>query len=535
MNPNDERPRRPRPNGERPAGERPRQSEHSPRQPGGRQPGDRPRQPGQQPRRTPDRRRRSPQSSRRPRGKYARASRQPSWLIPAIVGGVLLLALIIFLTARPGREKPGAPGASTGPGITQSAETLPPAEEVVSTVAVGSMGDLVMHRQLVKIAEQEDKSYNFDYIFRYMGNYVSDLDCAAVNLETSLGGPDCGTPYQGNPRFNTPDALLDSLKKTGYDMILTANNHCGDTQSEGVLRTLEQVRSRGLTALGTYQADEAKRYTVTELDGIKLGMVNYTFAANVSDDGRPSLNAHDFLSQKGLVNFFTENRLDNFYQELSGILQQMRDEGADFTLVYLHWGREYELGTTAVQRKMAQKLSDMGVDVIIGSHPHVVEPMELVQSQTDPGHKMICLYSMGNFVSNQRRDAVNMKSGHTEDGMIFTLTFEQYSDGRPYLLDVDVLPVWVKMGGDQNKPLDYAILPLDSETQSQWQELYALSDSEFLETQASYRRTMDIVGPGLLECKNHLAQQKAGREQYYWDLANHPEKFAAGAATAPAE
>ncbi|MDO5400539.1 MAG: CapA family protein [Eubacteriales bacterium] len=524
MHSNEERPRRPRRAGQ-PGDRQPR-----PSRPAGEQ-ASRPAGSGS---RRPESRRRQP--PRRSGGRYARrAPRRPRWQLPALIGGAaLLLALVIFLIARPGgdEDRPDKPGIFDKPDATQ--ETVVP-EKAVSTVTLGSMGDLVMHSQLLKIARQEDQSYDFDYIFRYLGDYVAGLDYAAVNLETSLGGPDCGTPFQGNPRFNTPDAILDSLKKAGYDMMLTANNHMGDTQSEGVIRTVEQIRSRDLTALGTNLPGEDTRYSMVELDGIKLGLVNYTFAHNVSDDGRPSLNAHDFLSQKGLVNFFFDQRLDSFYGELGGILQQMEADGANFKIVYLHWGTEYELGTTAVQKNIAQKLCDLGVDVIIGGHPHVAEPMELLSSQTDPDHKTVCLYSMGNFVSNQRREMMRLNTGHTEDGLMFNLTFEKYSDGRPYLLDVDVLPTWVKMGGDQNNPLDYAVLPLDKETQSQWQQLYELTDAQLQECASSYQRTMDIVGPGLTACKTYLAQQKTDREQFYWEIANTPEKYATGAATAPAE
>lgn len=501
---------RPRQPSSAPAPSQRRQGDH-PRPAAPRQPADRrsaaPRQGREDRPWSADPARREP--TRRSGGKYARPRKRKNPM-PLLIGltAVLVCLLIWLCVSLAGGSAPQKPSGT----VTLPPQAAPRAA-VVSTASVGAMGDMLMHRQLNQVAKQEDGTYDYSYIFRHMGNYISGLDYAAANLETTFGGPDCGTPYQGNPLFNTPDGFADSLKAAGFDMLLTANNHCGDTKAEGIIRTVNQVRSRGLTALGTLLSEEEPRYEVVDLNGIKVGMVCYTYATDVTADGRPRLNLNAYLSQAGLVNFFTESDLGKFYEEMAIHLEEMRQEGADLSVVYLHWGREYELTPLPTQQAIAQKLCDMGVDVIVGGHPHVVEPMDLLTSHSDPDHKTVVLYSMGNAVSNQRRENMDLNTGHTEDGLLFTMTFEKYSDGKAYLADVDVLPFWVKMVGDYNNPVDYCILPLDPDRSEQWRTMFELNEEDLEKAFKSYDRTMEIVGEGLQECREYLSQAKIRRDQ----------------------
>ena len=154
--------------------------------------------------------------------------------------------------------------------------------------------------------------------------------------------------------------------------------------------------------------------------------------------------------------------------------------------------------------------------------------MELLTSQTDPEHKTVCIYSLGNAVSNQRAGISDKfpSAGYTEDGVFFTTTFEKYSDGTVYLAGVDVIPTWVNMHSNDGKK-EYNILPLDKEQEGQWKELFRLTDHNLSSCLKSYDRTMGIVGEGLAECQEWLAARKEAREQYYHDLAFFPERFEA--------
>lgn len=414
---------------------------------------------------------------------------------------------------------------SQAPAETQAPTTAPAPEPetVVATASIATMGDLLMHKPIIDTCATGD-GYNFDSIFKYLKDYTSAYDYAAANLETTLGGPDY--PIQGNPHFNCPDSIVDSVVNAGYDMLLTANNHCGDTTASGILRTLEQVRGKGLKTLGTMLNDEEKKYEVVDVNGIKIGMLCYTYATGVTSDGRPQLNGNAALSQAGIVNYFMETNLDKFYSEVEQHLADMKADGAEATMVFLHWGVEYQLQENNTQRTMAQKLCDMGVDVIVGGHPHVVEPVDLLQSSVDPDHKTVIIYSLGNAVSNQRLGNISyVSTAHTEDGALFSVTFEKYSDGKVYLAGADVLPTWVNMHSN-NGSKEYNILPLDISKEDQWTEMFNLTANNFSSAQASYKRTMDIVGEGLQECQDYLAQAKTDREAYYLDLAMNPEKYA---------
>jgi len=429
---------------------------------------------------------------------------------------VLLAAIALMLTmcGKSDEDKPGKDSVPTSV-PTEQTEAAP---TVTASATVASMGDLLMHSYLFSSDPRftaasyiEKGVYNFDTIFQYVKPYIEDADYGVANLETTFGGTD--RAYSGNPLFNCPDALADSVAKAGFDMLLTANNHCVDSGAAGVKRTLEQVRSRNLATLGSQLDDTEKKYAVLDVNGIKIGMLCYTYAGGLNPDGSPNFNlrSETVLQERGLVNYFTADKLEQFYSDVQTHLDSMRSEGAEATILFIHWGTEYTLsGDTytmtedATQRTIAQKMCDLGIDAIIGGHPHVVEPMDLLTSNTDPTHKTACIYSLGNAVSNQRREEMNMKTGHTEDGVIFSVTFEKYSDGSVALAAADVIPTWVNKFVNSDGKVEYNILPLDLETKGQWQALYRLTDAQFTETQNSYNRTMEIVSSGLAKCQTYF-------------------------------
>ena len=418
------------------------------------------------------------------------------------------------------------------PTETQPPETtLPEPEHVVATATIGTMGDLLMHKPVFDTCRQSDGSYDFESIFRYVKEPVSALDYAIANLETTFGGDDY--VYQGNPAFNCPDELADSVVDAGFDMLLTANNHAGDTMASGITRTVELVRSKGLTALGSQLNGDEPKYAVVEVGGIKIGMVCYTWAYG-SDGTAFSLNGLTPVKDVGQMNYFLNSNPDKLYTESAQIMEQMKADGAEATMIFLHWGVEYNIKENALQDTMAQKLCDIGFDVIVGGHPHVVQPVDLLTSTVDESHKTVVIYSLGNAVSNQRNGYISAAPPYyTEDGVLFSVTFEKYSDGTVYLQRVDALPTWVNMRTDGSVK-QYNILPLDGENQDQWAELFNLNDAMLSSAKKSMERTNSIIGEGMTKCQTYLDQQKADRESYYQDLAANPEKYAA-AQTLPEE
>lgn len=437
------------------------------------------------------------------------------WLFPLLA---VLAAVLIGMLAM-GREDPAPTGTMpsfTAPEETMASqtaeapETTESSDGVTAKATVAAQGDLLMHATFFQtkynpVCNLGDGSYDFSSLFRYISRYVSEADYAAANLETTLGGDDF--PYQGNPTFNCPDPILDAVSDAGYDLLLTANNHSYDTLMTGINRTLEQIRGKGLDTLGTRLSEEEPRYSVVDVNGIRIGMVCYTYTLAV-DSGRPRLNDNAPMEKPEQINFFSVNNLQSFYSDMAEIMAGMKQDGAEATMLFIHWGTEYEITENATQRNIAQKMCDLGFDVIVGGHPHVVQPMDLLESTVDPTHKTVCVYSLGNAVSNQRRELMRLKTGHTEDGALFTVTFEKDTDGTVTLADTNILPTWVNLFENTDGKKEYNILPLDIEQKAQWKEQFGISDAICTELQNSYDRTMEIVGEGLEKCREYLAQQK---------------------------
>jgi len=424
-----------------------------------------------------------------------------------------LLALVLALSAGcagQSADTPGQPELSAPPEIVEpEPEPVPePEPEPIvktSTATVAATGDILMHYPIIKTGAQGDGNYDFGSIFMYFDDYVAKADYAAANLETTLSGLDNGYPYQGYPRFNCPDGIVDSLKDAGFDILLTANNHTFDTGEKGFLRTLAVIDERGLARIGT-NADAAEpKYTVQEVNGIRIGMLCYTYETEDGDPERKSLNCLPVTETAApLINTFHYARLEDFYSELEGHLAAMEGEGAEATVLFIHWGNEYQLQENEIQREMAQRICDLGVDVIVGGHPHVIQPVDLLTSQTDPEHQTVCLYSMGNAVSNQRLERIPSGKGYTEDGLLFQVTFAKYSDGTVLLESADILPTWVNLTtGEESGKTAYEIIPLDKSVED-WKTAFTLTDREFAQAEKSYARTMSIVEAGLEEIRTAL-------------------------------
>lgn len=399
---------------------------------------------------------------------------------------------------------------------TEPPPTEPEPEHVVSQATVAVTGDILMHLAVTNSGLQSDGSYNYDSIFQYIAPYVSEADYAVANLETTLAGSDMGYKYSGYPAFNTPDEIVDALKKAGFNALLTANNHCYDTSEYGFLRTVRTIRSKGLTAMGTRENVSDPVYTVADINGIKVGMVCYSYEGQPDNPtaGVVYMNKNALSPTCGqLINSFLGTQLDPFYLEVRGILEQMKRDGAEATVMFIHWGIEYQTAPNAEQQQIAQQLCDMGFDVIVGGHPHVIQPVTLLTSRLDPDQKTVCLYSTGNAVSNQRIKEMDLKTGHTEDGMLLQFTFSKYSDGTVYLESADILPCWVDLRTEPST--QYDIIPLDSTIRDQWKTAFGMTDEAYENAVKSYGRTEALVGTGIAQVQQYLTEQKQQREADY--------------------
>lgn len=371
----------------------------------------------------------------------------------------------------------------------------------VASATVVNTGDILIHNPVLAGAKKSDGSYDFSKLFKQAAPYFKKADLAVANLEVSLGGTQSGS-YVGYPAFNTPDELIDDLKVAGVNMLLTANNHCYDTGIFGLQRTVQVLKEKGVPYTGTRESDTEPKFIVKDVNGIKIGMACYTYATSPSS-GRLAINGATIKTEaNALINTFCYDKLDAFYTEAQQVMTDMKAQGAECTVFYMHWGNEYKLYPNEYQKTMAQKLCDMGVDVIVGGHPHVIQPIDLLYAQGSE-HTTVCLYSMGNAVSNQRREELTglCTTGHTEDGLLFSYTFDKYSDGSVVLSGVDVIPLWVnKVGSRYNA--DYTMYPLEKADDGA--QKYGLSGNAAALSKESYGRTKDILAQGLTKCQQAL-------------------------------
>lgn len=476
------------------------------------------------------------------RKKRKQRQRRQRMLVCGIAGLVLLTVFfLIFHSIGSDKSKPeptepkeekvsffgrlfGAKEDETEPLIeTQPIEP----EHVVSTASIAATGDILMHMPIVNSCQTGTDSYQFDSIFQFVNSFISEADYAVANLETTLCGTENGYPYSGYPAFNCPDEIVDAAKNAGFDMLLTANNHCYDTGETGFLRTISTVQGRGLDSIGTMASKDAPKYLIKNINGIRVGMLCYTYEAPPTQPEAGRIYMNNIAMAPGsenLINSFLPSDINPFVAEISGYLEEMRNAGAEATIVFIHWGVEYETIPNDNQRIIAQELADLGVDVIIGGHPHVVQMVDMLNSKTDPNHKTVCLYSMGNFISNQRKEEMNLKSGHTEDGVLFQITFSKYSDNSVYLENVDILPLWVDKRPGTNT--QYIVIPLDTSTREKWPQLYGLSEEGYNCALNSLERTSKIVQGGIERAQKYLLSEKELREAEYLAAISGADKAA---------
>lgn len=384
--------------------------------------------------------------------------------------------------------------------IDDLSQNTPAPDEVVASATVVNTGDIILHSTVLDGAKTDDGNYDFSAFFTETESYFKSADLATANLEVTLGGTESGA-FSGYPAFNSPDSLLDFVKSSGIGFLTTANNHCYDTGVFGLKRTVQQLKQKGIDFIGTKETDSDPTYLVKDVNGIKIGMVSYTYE-NSAGDGQKSINGNIVNSQaNSLINSFNYDNLQQFYTEAQTVIDGMKQNGADAIVFYMHWGEEYQLSANTWQKTIAQKLCNMGVDVIVGGHPHVVQPIELIHSE-DSQNTTVCIYSMGNAISNQRKEIMNPEctTGHTEDGMLFYYTFQKYGDGSVQLTAVDIIPTWVNKyrGGSGYQ---YTMYPLKNSAMA---ETYGFDTATVSSAKASFERTKNQVSKGLTECQQYL-------------------------------
>lgn len=256
-------------------------------------------------------------------------------------------------------------------------------------ITIVMVGDILLHTPVEEAAKDDAGNYNFDFIFEDTKKDIASADIAIVNQEVIIGGEELGV--SGYPAFNAPTEIGDALVKAGFDVVCHGTNHALDKGKKGILNTLDywEENHPEITILGINDSKEdQENITIIEQDGIKIALLNYTYGTNGISLPKSMPYAVDMLDKDKVIS-------DLKYAE----------ENADFTIVCPHWGTEYELGTDSSQKKWAKIFREYGADLVIGTHPHVIEPIEMMEdgktgySNNHGNGDMLVYYSLGNFVN----------------------------------------------------------------------------------------------------------------------------------------
>ncbi len=292
-----------------------------------------------------------------------------------------------------------------------------------TNIRMTAIGDIMCHNSQYKDAyDSVTKTYDFSYVFSDIKEYISSADIAIGNLETTFAGKERG--YSNYPRFNTPEQLAKNLKDFGIDVVSTANNHCMDTNYTGLVSTLKYLDEAGIAHTGTNEtAENQNEILIKDIKGIKIAFLSFTYGTN----GIPIPSDKKFA-----VNLIDEDL----------ILKQIKlakEQNSDLICASMHWGIEYQLKQNKEQEKLKDLLFNNGVDIILGSHPHVLQPMEKQTVTLEDGTTKDCfvIYSLGNFMSGQTKE-------NTRSSIILNIDITKNGEtGQTSLNKVEYIPIYM--------------------------------------------------------------------------------------------
>lgn len=367
----------------------------------------------------------------------------------------LVLTLVLLWSANPLSRRSGEPrlvsqptnksniNLPTEPNPVNENKTLSPVTEIELVFT----GDILIHLPILnqglgmKTGDPNSEA-DFSWLFKHTSNILQEADLAVGNLEGTI----TGEPYAGYPVFRAPADLADNLQAAGFDYLMTINNHALDGGGiNGVISTIEALRARDLDAIGTRASESDPTFLLIDCQGIQIALTAFSYET-AEINGLRTLNGSVIAQNyEGLLDTFNiQPGLSHRHQADEAQLRQrardMRAAGADIVIFLMHWGQEYVYQPDSWQKYYAQVLAEEGVNLIVGTHPHVVQPLELFEANNDQGY-MACYYSLGNFVSNQQEVTGNTQ-GRAEEGAIARVLIQKTGE-QAWLSLADYLPIYM--------------------------------------------------------------------------------------------
>lgn len=292
------------------------------------------------------------------------------------------------------------------------------------------------HSPQFEYAKVGKDSFDFTTVYRKVQKYLSSSDFTFGNLETVTAGKENGG-YTGYPFFNTPASYITVLRDFGFDLLVTANNHSLDRSEKGILKTIDEINSRNLKYVGTYKSQRDRdSIRIFNIKGIKIAILAYSYGTN----GNPIPKGKSYLI----------NLID--YDLIQKDISKARSNGAELVLVHFHFGEEYKREPVQFQKEVVNKTIELGADIIIGGHPHVLQPVNFYKTKNAKLDSGFVAYSMGNFFSNQQKR-------YTDAGMILTIKIKKdFTKNNIEITEVNYIPTWVFKGSTSNGK-EYVIMP----------------------------------------------------------------------------
>lgn len=399
-----------------------------------------------------------------------------------ILMSMMFLVAIVVLANTYYKEKENEENIYLNNGIDETEENSDLVNEEVQYVDIISLGNLIIHQSQIDGAKQEN-SYDFSPSFQYIKKMILDSDISMGILEGALAGCE----PSGYPFFNSPDEVVDALKDTGIDIINYANNHIYDYEDVGLKRTIDVTKEKGLDVLGVKSTEEEKNYLVKEVNGIKIGFLAYVFETSMIN-GHKTINSNILSTySENLINTFNYNDLESFYKKIENEISAMKSEGVEFIITSMHWGEEYNTYIEASQNEIAKRLNKLGVDIILGGHPHVIQPYEIMRNES--GHSTFVIYSQGNSLSNQSEQEIGV--AESEDGIMIKFTLEK-KDGNVSLKEYKIIPTWVYKEEKVNGTYYHKIIPVEEALADP--KKYGISSDVYQRVETSLNRTKGILG-----------------------------------------
>ena len=300
------------------------------------------------------------------------------------------------------------------------------ATEQETSARIMANGDLLYHDIIYISAKKSDGTYDFHENFEYVKPWLKQADLVIGDFEGTVNKDHY---LAGYPLFNAPGEVLDAIKDAGYQVLDLAHNHILDSQIEGVVSTADAIEKAGMTPIGVYTHEPRDKapIVIKEVNGIKVALLAYSYGFNGIEQS---------ISQEDYNRYLSDLDEDKMKAEI-----ERAEKEADITIIMPQMGVEYQIEPTEEQKKLYHKMIDWGADIIFGGHPHVVEPAETVEKN---GDKKLIIYSMGNFISNQRietmQDVENAK--WTERGVLMDVTIKKKS-GKTTIETAQAHPSWV--------------------------------------------------------------------------------------------